>query len=92
MASQLGHPAFQHFIPPGPPARQNHCHGVHAGDVPHPQPRRKGPGQHRRDIARAAAHHARLGQQQTAPVSAATAATHNTSGDSHPPPPAATAG
>ena len=88
MASQLGHPAFQHFIPPAPHARQNHHHGVHAGEVP--QPRRKGPGQHRRDRARAAAHHARLSQQQTAPLSAATAATQLS--DSDPPPPAATAG
>ena len=88
MASQLGHPASQHFVP-HPFPRQYQHHGPHgAGDGP--QHRIKGPGQRRRDRARAAAHQARLNDQLTEPRLPAATATHADS-EQVPPPPLPTA-
>ena len=68
--THLGHPAHQHFVP-HPPQGQDHQHGSHASEVHH-QPRHRGPGQIRRDQARAAAHRARQDQQLTGSVTAST--------------------
>ena len=58
-SSLLGPPATCHYVPHHP--RQGGVHGSH-GSPNHPRPRMKGPGQVRRDLARAAAHREKLNQ------------------------------